>query len=158
MNGKNDILCVGGHLRNSTLAEEANNPATLPKSDHVVKIIIKYYHEISAHSGLEHVLALLGERYWIVGARVAIKSILGRCYACKKRCAPVGEQKIADLPEDRVKPGKPPFTYVGVDCFGPFAVKHGRSHAKRYGCFVYLFGYSSGPHKNCKQFGHRFVH
>ena len=84
---KNDVLCVGGRLRNSTLSDEARNPVILPKSHHVVKLIIEYYHNISAHSGLEHVLALLRERYWIVGARVAINSVLGRCHDGKKRRA-----------------------------------------------------------------------
>ncbi|XP_038068389.1 uncharacterized protein LOC119737840 [Patiria miniata] len=41
---------------------------------------------------------------------------------------------MADLPAYRVTPGKPPFTHVGVDCFGPFHVKRGRSREKRYGC------------------------
>ena len=40
---------------------------------------------------------------------------------------------MADLPEDRVTPGKPPFPYVGVDCFGPFMVKRSQSIVKRYG-------------------------
>jgi hypothetical protein len=64
---------------------------------------------LSAHSGLEYVLALLREKFWIIGARVAIKSVLRQCHDCKKRHAPVGEQKMADLPEDRVTSGKPPF-------------------------------------------------
>ena len=29
---------------------------------------------------------------------------------------------MAELPTDRVTPEKPPFTFVGVDCFGPFVV------------------------------------
>ena len=41
---------------------------------------------------------------------------------------------MADLPHDRVVPGKPPFSSVGIDCFGPFLVKRGRSQEKRYGC------------------------
>jgi hypothetical protein len=28
----------------------------------------------------------------------------------------------------------PPFTYVGIDYFGPLYVRQGRSHPKRYGC------------------------
>ena len=40
---------------------------------------------------------------------------------------------MADLPADRITADKPPFTFVGVDCFGPFLVKRGRSLVKRYG-------------------------
>ena len=40
---------------------------------------------------------------------------------------------MADLPEDRVQPDRPPFTSVGLDFFGPFQVRCGRSLVKRYG-------------------------
>ena len=40
---------------------------------------------------------------------------------------------MADLPEDRVRPDRPPFTSVGLDFFGPFQVRRGRSLVKRYG-------------------------
>ena len=40
---------------------------------------------------------------------------------------------MADLPHERVTPGEPPFTFVGVDYFGPFYVKRGRCMEKRYG-------------------------
>ncbi|KAK3745211.1 hypothetical protein QZH41_004250 [Actinostola sp. cb2023] len=40
---------------------------------------------------------------------------------------------MASLPADRITPSKPPFIYVGVDCFGPFEVRRGRTHVKRYG-------------------------
>ncbi|KAK3745377.1 hypothetical protein QZH41_001405 [Actinostola sp. cb2023] len=51
----------------------------------------------------------------------------------ERRQAPLGDQKMADLPVDRVTPDRPPFTSVGVDCFGPFLVKRGRTEVKRYG-------------------------
>ena len=41
---------------------------------------------------------------------------------------------MASLPEDRLIPDKPPFTYVGIDYFGPLEVRQGRSRGKRYGC------------------------
>ena len=55
------------------------------------------------------------------------------CAACKRRQAHVCEQKMADLPPDRITPDKPLFTYVGVDCFGPFLIRRGRTEVKRYG-------------------------
>ena len=33
---------------------------------------------------------------------------------------------MADLPEDRLTPA-PPFSYVGVDIFGPWSVEHRRT-------------------------------
>ncbi|XP_014677289.1 PREDICTED: uncharacterized protein LOC106817151 [Priapulus caudatus] len=41
---------------------------------------------------------------------------------------------MADLPPERLEHSKPPFTYIGLDCFGLFYVKLGRSEVKRYGC------------------------
>lgn len=42
-------------------------------------------------------------------------------------------QVMADLPSDRLVPDEPPFTSVGVDYFGPFEIKRGRTMIKRYG-------------------------
>ena len=39
---------------------------------------------------------------------------------------------MADLPEERIT-SAPPFTYCGVDLFGPFQIKQGRKEVKRYG-------------------------
>ena len=39
---------------------------------------------------------------------------------------------MADLPEDRLTPA-PPFTYVGVDYFGPYVTKKGRKERNRNG-------------------------
>ena len=46
---------------------------------------------------------------------------------------------MSDLPYERVTPGEPPFTFVGVDYFEPFYVKRGRCMEKRYGVlFTFL--------------------
>ncbi len=43
------------------------------------------------------------------------------------------EQKMADLPKERLQADLPLFSNVGVDYFGPFEIKRGRSQVKRYG-------------------------
>lgn len=42
---------------------------------------------------------------------------------------------MGDLPVDRTEP-TPPFTYVGMDCFGPIYIKDGRKELKRYGLIL----------------------
>ena len=66
-------------------------------------------------------------------ANLLIRTILGKCVTCQKIHAPLGAQKMANLPPDRVTPGMLPFSFVGVDYFGSFLVKRGRSTIKRYG-------------------------
>ena len=44
------------------------------------------------------------------------------------------QQLMGDLPKERVAASQPPFTFVGVDYFGPFNVKYRRGTVKRYGC------------------------
>ena len=122
-----------GRHANALLQQDARHPVILPKSHHVVHLIVCYYHYISGHSGAEHVLSLARERFWIVGARVTVRRSLNTCFDCRRRQAPAGEQKMADLPKDRLTPDKPPFSFVGVDCFEPFIVRRGRSIVKRYG-------------------------
>ena len=54
------------------------------------------------------------------GSSHTVRNITNNCFGCKRGQCPVGVQKMADLPADRVTPGKPTFSFVGVDCFGPF--------------------------------------
>ena len=130
---QDDLLLVGGRLRHAPIPECSKHPVILPKGIHVTNIIIQYYHVISGHLGREYMLALLRRKYWIIQANSAVRSLLSRCVRCRKWKAPVLEQKMADLPKDRLTPDLPPFAFVGVDYSGPFHVRCGRSLVKRYG-------------------------
>ena len=55
-------------------------------------------------------------------------------FLCRKLGAARGEQLMANLPKERLRPENPPFTSVSVDYFGPLYIQQGHSHVKRYGC------------------------
>ena len=55
-----------------------------------------------------------------------------KCVTCRRLRGKMGEQRMADLPEERCSEAAP-FTYTGVDMFGPFVIKGGRKELKRYG-------------------------
>ena len=63
-----------------------------------------------------------------------MRQVLSKCFDCQKGKAKPAEQFMAELPKSHVTPSEPPFTYVGVDCFGPIEVKQGQSLVKRFGC------------------------
>jgi len=110
------ILRVGGRLSNADISEDSKHPLILPQKGHMTTLIIRHAHE-QLRGG--HVLSRLRKKYWIVGV------------TSRRTKASTLEQKMADLPQDRLTPA-PPFTYVGVDYFGPYFVKEGRKEYKRY--------------------------
>ncbi|XP_074653621.1 uncharacterized protein LOC141907778 [Tubulanus polymorphus] len=128
------LLCVGGRLRRSSYSDRVKHPIILPKSAHILDLIIQEYHEMYGHSGRDHILSVIRAKFWIVNGKSAIWKVLNHCYDCRRRHGKYLENKMADLPEERVTPCESPFTYVGVDFFGPFLVKQLRSQVKRYGC------------------------
>jgi len=129
----NGLLAVGGRLKRASIAEHCKHPVILPRRHRVTNLIVNHCHEMAAHSGREYVLLLLQKKYWIVGARAVIRHVLKNCAFCRRYNVKPLQQKMSDLPSARVTAGNPPFTSVGVDLFGPFEVKQGRSLRKRYG-------------------------
>ena len=126
------VLRVGGRLRRSNLPDTAKYPVILPRKNHVTVLLIRDVHQRLGHIGRNHVIAALREKYWIVSANSAVRSVIAKCVFCRRHHGCKNAQKMADLPTARVT-AAPPFTFTGVDYFGPFVVKNGRREIKLYG-------------------------
>lgn len=127
------VVRVGGRLRKSSMSLNEKHPVVLPKSGHMTQLIIAHCHGQIKHQGRGQTLnEIRSQGYWILGGSKLVAEFIRRCVICRRLRRPVEEQKMADLPEDRVEPS-PPFTFCGMDCFGPFVTKHGRKEYKRYG-------------------------
>ena len=123
------VMRVGGRIRKANLPPTLKNPVILPKSSHISSLIISHTH----HSGRGITLNELRScGYWIVSGNAMVRQFISKCVTCRHLRGSQGEQKMADLPKSRVEP-TPPFTYCGVDYFGPWHVQRGRSVVKRYG-------------------------
>ena len=130
----NWLLRAGGRIGRAPLPYEMKHPVILPYKLHVTDLIIRDHRQRMGHLGQESVLSSLRKKYWVLKGRSAVRRVLNKCSDCHSRKAKPAEQFIAEVPKERVTPGDPPFTYFGVDCFGPLKVKQGRSHVKSYGC------------------------
>lgn len=132
------LLRVNGRLKlAANLSEDAKTPILLPKKHHITKLIIAYYHELKNHeAGVNHILADIRTRFWIVHGREAVRAWEFQCNQCKKRKAKPAEQIMAPLPKCRLGTPMRAFARCGVDYGGPYITKQGRgkSKLKRYLC------------------------
>ena len=127
------IMRVGGRIRRANLSVTLKNPIILPKSSHITSLIIGHVHERTHHGGRGMTLnELRASGYWIVGGNTMVRQFISKCVTCRHLRGNQGEQKTADLPKSRTEPA-PPFTYCGVDFFGPWHIQRGRAVVKRYG-------------------------
>ena len=124
---------VGGRLKHAPIPYQAKHPAILPKKHDIVPLILLHLHQRQNHSGVEHILAELRQRFGIK-VRSALKKISKSCHVCIKHNAKPDPPLMASLPQSRLQAFTPPFYNTGVDYFGPLLVKERRSAVKHYGC------------------------
>ena len=115
------------------MPSEEKHPLILSKEQHISKLLLRNMHQLLGHSGRNHTLSTLRRKYWITNANAAVRKIISQCSYCRRLNGRAMEQKMADLPKERIVPDLPPFTNVGVDYFGPVGIKRGRATCKRYG-------------------------
>ena len=85
------------------------------------------------HGGRDIILSeIRSNGYWIIDGNSKTRQIIIKCVTCRSLRGRLGEQKMANLPYERTTEA-PPFTYHGVDMFGPFYIKEKRSELKRDG-------------------------
>ena len=128
----NGILRVGGRLKRAKTIPQNLQPIIIPRNNHVANLLVRHYHSIVHHQG-RHMTegALRSSGYWVIGSKRLVSAIISRCVICLKSRGKFRIQQMSDLPEDRVSPG-PPFTFVGLDTFGPWSVLH----RKTRGCLA----------------------
>lgn len=134
-----NLLLVGGRLRNANLAEITRHPIVL-KDHPLVRLIIRETHLKALHAGSQLTLSLLREEYWILCARSIVRAVLYKCVACTREKAPIPTECMGNLPHVRVNRSTRAFVHTGVDYAGPVSIRttKGRGH-KSYKGYISVF-------------------
>ena len=90
---QNGLMRVGGMIKKSQeFPEDFKYPVILPKKSFVVDLIIRDEHERVGHRS----------RYWIVNTNFIVRHLIANCVTCRRLRSLAGEQKMADLPKERI--------------------------------------------------------
>ena len=131
------ILRVGGRLNRSDLPVSEKNPLIIPGNFHIATLVVRYYHGEVQHQGRHFTHgAIRSAGIWIIGGRRLINKVIHECVKCRKTRGKLETQVMADLPPERLSVDAP-FTYVGLDVFGPWTVvarrtRGGMANSKRW--------------------------
>ena len=111
------IRCKG-RIDNAELSYSARFPFLLPKKHWFTKLIIEECHQQALHGGVQDTLCKLREYYWVPQGRQSVKSVITKCYVCRRLEGPHCDYPSPPpLPSFRVDSGVP-FLTTGVDYTG----------------------------------------
>ncbi|GBM00954.1 hypothetical protein AVEN_6294-1, partial [Araneus ventricosus] len=94
----------------------------LPSKHHVVDCLIREYHLKHSHAGIQTLLAIIREEFWIIAARRTIRSVVKKCVRCKRFTAKPPTTFPIQLPLDRIRDAAT-FEVTGIDLCGPLILR-----------------------------------
>ena len=128
-----NVLRIGGRLHFSRYDYRVKHPCILPHDSLLTRLLILHFHRKTAHQGRNTTInALRAGGFHILRGTSIVSSLINKCVICRKIRGKMQTQKMSSLPNERCEE-VPPFTHVGMDCFGPFLIKEGRKEWKKYG-------------------------
>ncbi|KAJ8982623.1 hypothetical protein NQ317_002674 [Molorchus minor] len=78
-------------------------PIVLPGEHTLVRVLAMSVHKESCHVGTQGLLNILRERYWILGGRRVLRTVLSKCGICKRHSNKPLMVEPPSLPLDRVR-------------------------------------------------------
>ena len=128
------LIRCQGRLENAEICEGARYPLLLPKCHRYTDLIIQCYHKKAFHTGCAQTLSSIRQKYWIPQGRRVVKCVLKKCTICRRHeGGPYKMPLMPPIPTERVSTSAP-FTYAGVDYFGPLFTKKRTETQKVWVC------------------------
>ncbi|XP_062701549.1 uncharacterized protein LOC134285208 [Aedes albopictus] len=131
---ENGVIRIHGRTQACPFVNrDAANPIILPRQHRITWLIVADAHEKFNHQNHATIINELLQRYRIPQIKATYHTVRRNCQYCKIQEATPQAPLMADLPQSRLAAFSSPFTYMGVDYFGPMLVSVGRRSEKRWG-------------------------
>ena len=126
---------VGGRQELSGAQLDRRHPIILHGKHQLTRLIIHCEHKRLLHAALTLLMSSLCQRYYIIGCRTAVRSIVHGCGICQRLSARPQPPMMGQLPmaKEQITPDIV-FEHVGVDYTGPVCVKLGRVRKPTLNC------------------------
>ena len=129
---------VGGRINKASLDYHLKHPVLLPKEGHITYAIIRDHHEKVAYAGWGMTInEIRSHGYWIFNCTSAVKSVISKCVECRKLCRKICQQKMGNLPVDRLS--KEPSPIVGLTCLVHFWPKMVEKSKRDMGSCLHVY-------------------
>ncbi|XP_043482815.1 uncharacterized protein LOC122511551 [Leptopilina heterotoma] len=128
------LLRVDGRINAArNVSKKMKNPIILDGKHPYSRLLIDYFHKKFHHGNQMTVINEVRQKFWITKLRSTVRAVVDHCLYCRLRRAKPKVPRMGELPTARVSHHVWPFTYCGIDYFGPMQVKKGRRREKRWG-------------------------
>ncbi|XP_055585016.1 uncharacterized protein LOC129737877 [Uranotaenia lowii] len=114
------------------ISYDTRNPIILPKKHHATELIVLWYHRKYLHCNTETIINELRQRFHVSSLRTMVRRIRKQCTHCQVYKASPAVPRMSPLPAARLRAFHRPFSFVGLDYFGPMNIRVGRSTNKRW--------------------------
>ncbi|XP_054270806.1 uncharacterized protein LOC128991710 [Macrosteles quadrilineatus] len=103
----------------------------------MTKKLIAEKHRLHLHAGINTLVSVLRQTFWILRCRNSVKKIISRCVICKRHKGKPLQCPPPPLPLERISDSKV-FETTGVDIAGPLFLKEGiKAYIVLFTCAVY---------------------
>ncbi|XP_055633626.1 uncharacterized protein LOC129773972 [Toxorhynchites rutilus septentrionalis] len=162
----NGVMRMESRISQAAFASyDTRNPIILPRGHYVTDLVVMWYHWKFLHENKETVVNEMRQRFHVSNLRIVVRQVAKECPWCKIVKSVPKVPKMSPLPAARLGAFQRPFSFVGVDYFGPITIRVLRSNVKRwvalFTCLsiraVYLEVVHSLSTESCKMAVRRFV-
>ena len=132
--GDDGLIEKDGRIREcSEIGLAARQPIFSDGKHPAVRLLIHTVHVSVGHHRRKRVLNELRQRFWIIKARAAVRTVWNAYQHCRNQRTQSYIPLMAQLPPVRTEGFVAPSTNTRIDYFVPFQVTIGRRKEKRYG-------------------------